>query len=39
MPPVYGAQGVEIAKEKRITYTFVKQAFLKAYLGGMAKAC
>lgn len=25
--PVYGAQGVEIAKEKRITYTFVKQAF------------
>ena len=31
--PVYGAQGFEVAKEKRITYTFVKQAFLKAYLG------
>lgn len=30
--PVYGAQGVEVAKEKRITYTYVKQAFLKAYL-------
>ena len=35
--PVYGAQGVEIAKEKRITYTFVKQAFLKAYLGAWKK--
>lgn len=35
--PVYGAQGVEIAKEKRITYTFVKQAFLKAYLGAWQK--
>lgn len=35
--PVYGAQGFEIAKEKRITYTFVKQAFLKAYLGAWQK--
>lgn len=35
--PVYGAQGVEVAKEKRITYTFVKQAFLKAYLGAWQK--
>ena len=34
---VYGAQGVEVAKEKRITYTFVKQAFLKAYLGAWQK--
>lgn len=35
--PVYGAQGVEVAKEKRITYTYVKQAFLKAYLGAWQK--
>lgn len=35
--PVYGAQGVEVAKEKRITYTFVKQSFLKAYLGAWQK--
>lgn len=35
--PVYGAQGFEVAKEKRITYTFVKQAFLKAYLGAWQK--
>ena len=35
--PVFGAQGVEVAKEKRITYTFVKQAFLKAYLGAWQK--
>lgn len=35
--PVYGAQGLEVAKEKRITYTFVKQAFLKAYLGAWQK--
>ena len=35
--PVYGAQGVEVAREKRITYTFVKQAFLKAYLGAWQK--
>lgn len=34
---VYGAQGVEVAKEKRITYTYVKQAFLKAYLGAWQK--
>ena len=34
---VYGAQGFEVAKEKRITYTFVKQAFLKAYLGAWQK--
>lgn len=35
--PVYGAQGVEVAKEKRITYSYVKQAFLKAYLGAWQK--
>lgn len=35
--PVYGVQGFEVAKEKRITYTFVKQAFLKAYLGAWQK--
>ncbi|WP_308529604.1 AAA family ATPase [uncultured Prevotella sp.] len=35
--PVYGAQGFEVAKEKRITYAFVKQAFLKAYLGAWQK--
>ena len=35
--PVYCAQGVEVAKEKRITYTFVKQAFLKAYFGAWQK--
>lgn len=35
--PVYGAQGVEVAKEKRITYSFVMQAFLKAYLGAWKK--
>ena len=35
--PVYGAQGVEVAKEKRITYTYIKQAFLKAYLGAWQK--
>lgn len=35
--PVYGAQGVEVAKEKRITYTYVKQAFLKAYLEAWQK--
>lgn len=35
--PVYGAQGVEVAKEKRITYSYVKQAFLKAYLGAWRK--
>ena len=35
--PVFGAQGVEVAKEKRITYTFIKQAFLKAYLGAWQK--
>ena len=35
--PVFGAQGVEVAKEKRITYAFVKQAFLKAYLGAWKK--
>lgn len=35
--PVYGAQGVEVAKEKRITYSNVKQAFLKAYLGAWQK--
>lgn len=35
--PVYGAQGFEVAKEKRITYTFVKQAFLKAYLAAWKK--
>lgn len=35
--PVFGAQGVEVAKEKRITYSFVKQAFLKAYLGAWQK--
>lgn len=35
--PVYGAQGFEVAKEMRITYTFVKQAFLKAYLGAWQK--
>ena len=35
--PVFGAQGVEVTKEKRITYTFVKQAFLKAYLGAWQK--
>ena len=35
--PVFGAQGVEVAKEKRITYAFVKQAFLKAYLGAWQK--
>lgn len=35
--PVYGAQGVEVAKEKRITYSYVKQAFLKAYLGSWQK--
>lgn len=35
--PVYGAQGVEVAKEKRITYTFAKQSFLKAYLGAWQK--
>lgn len=36
--PVYGAQGVEVAKEKRITYSYVKQAFLKAYLGAWQKS-
>lgn len=35
--PVYGAQGVEVAKEKRITYSYVKQAFLKTYLGAWQK--
>lgn len=35
--PVYGAQGVEVAKEKRISYSYVKQAFLKAYLGAWQK--
>ncbi|EIM33285.1 GTPase subunit of restriction endonuclease [Prevotella bivia DSM 20514] len=35
--PVYGVQGFEVAKEKRITYAFVKQAFLKAYLGAWQK--
>lgn len=35
--PVYGAQGVEVAKEKRITYSYVKQAFLKANLGAWQK--
>lgn len=35
--PVYGVQGFEVAKEKRITYTFVKQAFLKAYLDAWQK--
>lgn len=35
--PVYGGQGVKITEEKRITYTFVKQAFLKAYLGAWKK--
>lgn len=35
--PIYGAQGVEVAKEKRITYSFVMQAFLKAYLGAWKK--
>lgn len=35
--PVYDAQGVEVAKEKRITYSYVKQAFLKAYLGAWQK--
>lgn len=35
--PIYGAQGFEVAKEKRITYAYVKQAFLKAYLGAWQK--
>ena len=39
---VYGAQGPlvegnEVVTENRITYTFIKQAFLKAYLGAWKK--